>query len=511
MKSLLTTRQLDATPNVNFLATLRNSGYDNYSAICDIVDNSLDTDVNSKNVSITVRFSSKDKEFISICDDGCGMDFDTISEAVRLGAETGKSRQSDLGSYGTGLKSAALSLGRKFTIFTKTNESDLIVVEYDLDSMVELNSFNIPVRLGTDDEMKYFQSNVNNISGTIILIEILDRITNNNVTIFKDTLSKNLGKTFMYFIDEKNINLTINGDVVNSIDPMCRKHQLVTRLTGVPYESYVYKDKEIKYNVFYIEKIEELPITRNSSNAGLWIYRNNRLVGQGLDLGLIGKSGDGYLNGLRIELFVDGECDNFFGSTFTKTISEKEKNHVDQGFRDVSTKALGAYIKTSRMMEKSKQRDKVVSEDIIASLEEAFRSINNNKMVNVKKTGENEKNNSDSEKKETINKGKNKFSPRKREDSFAKYRLVSLGECGNIFRPFKEMGKFVIEINQDHPFWTGYLSQQELNTISVVSKLFVSMSLALESSSYYCDSEKEDFFDEYFAEWSIQARKLILY
>jgi hypothetical protein len=192
---------------------------------------------------------------------------------------------------------------------------------------------------------------------------------------------------------------------------MCRKHQLVTRLTGVPYESYVYKDKEIKYNVFYIEKIEELPITRNSSNAGLWIYRNNRLVGQGLDLGLIGKSGDGYLNGLRIELFVDGECDNFFGSTFTKTISEKEKNHVDQGFRDVSTKALGAYIKTSRMMEKSKQRDKVVSEDIIASLEEAFRSINNNKMVNVKKTGENEKNNSDSEKKETINKGKNKFSP----------------------------------------------------------------------------------------------------
>jgi hypothetical protein len=73
------------------------------------------------------------------------------------------------------------------------------------------------------------------------------------------------------------------------------------------------------------------------------------------------------------------------------------------------------------------------------------------------------------------------------------------------------MGKFVIEINQDHPFWTGYLSQQDLNTISVVSKLFVSMSLALESSSYYCDSEKEDFFDEYFAEWSIQARKLILY
>jgi hypothetical protein len=50
---------LDATPNVNFLCTLRNSGYDNYSAISDIVDNSLDTDVNSKNVSINIRFSKK--------------------------------------------------------------------------------------------------------------------------------------------------------------------------------------------------------------------------------------------------------------------------------------------------------------------------------------------------------------------------------------------------------------------------------------------------------------------
>jgi hypothetical protein len=37
------------------------------------------------------------------------------------------------------------------------------------------------------------------------------------------------------------------------------------------------------------------------------------------------------------------------------------------------------------------------------------------------------------------------------------------------------------------------------------------MSLALGTSQYYSDTEKEAFFNEYFAEWSSQTRKLILY
>lgn len=51
----LNEKGLDVTPNVNFLATLRNSGYNNYSAIADIIDNSLDTNVNSKNVKIKIK------------------------------------------------------------------------------------------------------------------------------------------------------------------------------------------------------------------------------------------------------------------------------------------------------------------------------------------------------------------------------------------------------------------------------------------------------------------------
>jgi hypothetical protein len=504
---------LDATPNVGFLSTLRNSGYDNYSAISDIVDNSLDTEVNSKNVSITVKFSQKQNDSITIVDDGCGMDYETIAEAIKLGADTGKSRKTDLGSYGTGLKSAALSIGRKFTIITKAEDSPMIIVEHDLDEMVERNSFHVPIREAFTDEVELFSQQLKN-TGTIIIIEKLDRISNSNATIFKDTLSKHLGKTFKVFIEEKNIKILINNEIVKPIDPMMRNESFVRRLSSSPYETYFHGEKEIKFNVFYINKLDakkSKEIGRNQISAGLYIYRNNRLVGQGLDLGIVGKQGDGYLNGLRIELFVDGECDNFFSSTFTKIVSEKEKNQVNQSFRDASVKALSNYIGTAKSLEKSEERQEEVEPQTIAALDEAFKNINNNKLIEVKKVGQNDKKDEPTEKKEIKNPGRNKFSPRKREDSFSDYRLTSLGEFGNIFRPFFEKGKYVIEINRDHPFWTAYLSNQTPETISVVCKLFVSMSLALGTSQYYSDSEKEGFFNEYFAEWSSQARKLILY
>jgi hypothetical protein len=192
-------------------------------------------------------------------------------------------------------------------------------------------------------------------------------------------------------------------------------------------------------------------------------------------------------------------------------VHDNKKNGINQSFKDASIQALSSYIGTARSLEKSEERQEEIEPQTIAALDDAFKNINNNKLIEVKKVGQNDKQEEPTEKKEIKNPGRNKFSPRKREDTFSDYRLNSLGEFGNIFRPFFEKGKYVIEINRDHPFWTAYLSSQTPQTISVVCKLFVSMSLALGTSQYYSDSEKEGFFNEYFAEWSSQARKLILY
>lgn len=102
-----------------FIHALRNAGYTNYTAIADIIDNSLETDVLSKNIYININANRCIIDSISIIDDGVGMSSETLVEAMSLGSNTGKSLENDLGYYGVGLKTAALSIGQKLEVYTK--------------------------------------------------------------------------------------------------------------------------------------------------------------------------------------------------------------------------------------------------------------------------------------------------------------------------------------------------------------------------------------------------------
>lgn len=513
MSELKKLSQIDVTPNVNFLATLRNSGYNNYTAIADIVDNSLDTDVNTKNVNIYIKKNRDEYDFIKICDDGCGMDINTLNEAFKLGAITGKNKEFDLGSYGTGLKAASLSIGRKFQIMTKSVNDEFYVATYDLDELITGNQFQIPVNIGSSDEYDEFRAlNGGNDTGTIVTITKLDRVTNNNITTFKDILINKLGLYYKYFIDEMNIDIFVNKEKVNSFDPMLRNEHYTNCLTF--NESFSYLGHDFKFGVYHIEKINSSlskDIDRNPANSGIYVYRNNRLVGNGLDLGIVGKSGDGYLNGLRIELFMAGDCDELFGSTFNKMIHEKDKNEIDQGFRNVCKNNLGGYIRTISNIERSKVSTEKVSDDIKKELDETTKSINSNRMISVKKErGMNEKR-GESAVKEVKKPGSKPGQTRTRDDKFCDYRFVRLGENGKIFRSVKEHGLYVIEINQEHPFWANFLSEANKQTKDVVLKMLVALGVSLEETQYYDNSEKEVLLDEYFIKVSEMLRKLIKY
>jgi hypothetical protein len=503
---------ISAQPRPQFLETLRSSGYDNYQAISDIIDNSIDTEVGSQNVQINFLHDKKDYTQIQIIDDGYGMNLQVIQEALKLGAVTGKNREEDLGSYGTGLKSASLSLGRKFKVFTKAQNSEFITVTYDLDEILASDSFDLNVELDNKEDYENFSKLVKNETGTIIQIEKLDKISNKNPKQFHDLVVKHLSVTFGLFISEKNVNFFVNGEKLLAIDPMYRMLRTTKKLSGLD-EFILYKDKKIKFNVFYLGKKDKdtLEFTRNSYNAGLWIYRNNRLVGYGLDLGIISKHGDGYLNGLRIEMYIDGSLDSDFGSTFLKLITEKTKGTMNQSLVDSCKKSLGSYITTVRNMDKQPNSDENINEEQEQIINEVFKNINQNKFIDVPKKGKNEKIEDKEDKKEIKNPGRNKFSPRKREDIFSKYILKGLGQYGNIYRPMKENGIYVIEINTDHIYWEEYLKLQSEQTIGAVVKGWLAEVMALEVVEYYNNSEKEMLLNEFFAKTSEILRKLIQY
>ena len=97
-------------------------------------------------------------------------------------------------------------------------------------------------------------------------------------------------------------------------------------------------------------------------NSGLYTYRNNRLTGFGLDMGIVEKGGDGYRNRLRIELFYNGNSDYLFCSSFNKIVSDR-KSALNDEFKEVLLDNIVQY------------RNQVVAEDRKRSAAEKEREM----------------------------------------------------------------------------------------------------------------------------------------
>lgn len=494
-------------PNVSFLTTLRNSGYNNYTAIADIVDNSLDNDVDSKNVWVIIKPS----KFIKIIDDGCGMDIKILNEALKLGSKTGKDATIDLGSYGTGLKGAFLSMGKRLVVKTKQLSGDFLIGVFDYEKMINESLWYAPIGVGSDEEYEEFKNQTGSEHGTIIEITNLDRISNSNPTIFKDILKKKFSLFYKYIIDEKNINIFINDEKIVSFDPMWRNEAWSKRLSELN-ETFDFEDKTYRFNAYYLEpqsgKFSEI-IERNQAKSGLYIYRNYRLVGEGLGLGVIDKFGDGYLNGYRVELFVDGSVDMLFGSTFLKVVTEKDKNDINQGFKDKLREILNKYTNTARNLAKFKENNSTDKDDSIdETMNKTLEEINKSKLLKVH--GTNEKRGG--HKIDPKNPNTKPFAERHRE--FAKWDRIDLGEAGNICKFGREGGKHVIYWNTSHIFWKEFLSKYAKSgngeVVGVINKLFVAMALAQEEKlNYYENAELAAMIDEYQLQMSESLRKLM--
>lgn len=111
-------------PNAAILIdALQNIGYDNISAITDIVDNSIDAGATKIQIKL-----EKDKENlkIMIIDNGKGMTKEILNQALKLGSDTLHDGISDLGKFGMGLSTAGLALANKTTVFTRNADENIV-------------------------------------------------------------------------------------------------------------------------------------------------------------------------------------------------------------------------------------------------------------------------------------------------------------------------------------------------------------------------------------------------
>ncbi|WP_197342280.1 ATP-binding protein [Ralstonia solanacearum] len=103
------------------------------SAVADLVDNAISADA----TEIGITFGRPDGghgRWMSIADNGCGMDQATLAEAMRIGSSS-EYEGNSLGKYGYGLKGASWSQANVFTVVTKCAGAQATHLTWDVDDM----------------------------------------------------------------------------------------------------------------------------------------------------------------------------------------------------------------------------------------------------------------------------------------------------------------------------------------------------------------------------------------
>lgn len=471
-------------PNASKLIdALRQVGYDNYTAIADLVDNSLDAYATL--VRVDIGKADGDDHLVTISDNGQGMGEETLKEAIRLGSKIDKDEKSDLGKYGMGLVTASISIGTKLVVVTKQAEQYLTAI-HDVEQIKRNGEFVALVRPSNDVERNAFIQRVGGSrSGTTVYISSTDLLQNKNLSTFKRTLIRHFSETYREFINAGK-KLYIGGTQVEAADPMMLEDDKTMVLID---ESKDFKDDPVRLRIVALPRLarpESESKGINIPNQGFYLLRNNRQIARAETLGIFPKHNS--YNRFRAEIYFPASLDKLMGVTFTKngisikTLDETLKNWIDH---HVQPQLLAIKQQTG------KDRAKEVEESV------------------------------DHESSETVFKLKSKLLPdtlpqdsepdedwRKKHKAEASWSKKNMGRLGPIFE-FENIGRKVkIVYNTEHPFYQNVFAEVSDNKDLTNAIDFLTYSIAA-GLSRISSPKNEDVIDTFLDTFSDSLRTLL--
>jgi len=293
-------------PNpADLIESLRDVGYTLPTAIADLIDNSITA--SSRNIQVAVD-PSQPRPHVYVLDDGSGMSAERLIEAMRMGTAGPLSARdrNDLGRFGLGLKTAALSIGRCLTVITKrVEDSNPIVRRWDIDYIRQSGKWTL-LREPTSVAARYVDTVAARPSGTAVVIEGLDRANflhvpssalDSHLADALSDLSSHLGMVFHRFIAE-GLAIRLGVTPVPAWDPFLQTKSFHLATELVPYGS-----SQIVVKPFVLPHQSQLTDAEfdcangvNGWNAhqGFYIYRCRRLIVPGTWLNLSLKKEEHY-------------------------------------------------------------------------------------------------------------------------------------------------------------------------------------------------------------------------
>lgn len=441
-------------PNAaKLISSLRNTGYDSYAAVEDIIDNSIDAQ--ARIIRIDVDNEKKDLR-ITIADNGTGMNEAVLNEALKLGSMTDKDEVSDLGKFGMGLCTASISMARRLEVITKEAGSDAFYSCQDLDEVIKRDEFVKILRKAEKSEEDKL-AELAGEQGTVIILSNVDRLSDSNVSQFSGKLSRDVGRIYRKFI-ESGIAFYVNGKKVEINDPLMLSHK-ETRIYSdeeydLPTAAVNGKKEKIRVKIVLLPEVNpelEKELKMNIRSQGFYILRNNREVADGEALDIFKKHND--FNRLRGEISFNASIDNEMGVRFTK-----DGVSPNQAIADFLKQELGGQVVSIRSLvlknrkaDKSSQVDHASSEAVIAQRAKLLITPE----AQIEKRGSRKGTRDDDSKDPKGTKDRENFRQVKTSPKGlgARFEVASMGREGTLYETYQEGKVIVIRWNTDHPFY----------------------------------------------------------
>lgn len=210
-----------------FIQGVRHIGYKtNVEAIAELVDNSIQA--YAERIDLVFGYgegSNKKPKQLAVMDDGHGMTPDMIRLAMMWGGTHRENDRNGLGRFGYGLPCATVSLGRRITIFSKLKRGKIYATTLDLDLLCSGDEGGISIAAAQPASLPPFLLNEIDCkypdgweSGTIILVEKLDRLDWTTSSGLSRNLTREFGVSYHKLLGQTSI--YIDGAQVKPIDPL---------------------------------------------------------------------------------------------------------------------------------------------------------------------------------------------------------------------------------------------------------------------------------------------------
>lgn len=296
----------------SMIETFRAIGYNIETAVADIIDNSISA--GAKNIWISFDWLGSNT-WLSVKDDGSGMNDEELIQALRPGSKNPLSDRSsmDLGRFGLGLKTASFSQARKLTVISKKEKVDSVYWTWDLDFVRQTGNWEL-IKYLPDEK---FEKEISTLkSGTIVIWNDIDRVVkdfkqndNKALDTFLTVMMKvknHLSMVFHRFIERKEINILFQDEKIIAWNPFLKNEPTtqffpkeIIQNGKVSIEGYVLPHKSKISEEQY--KIADGAHGWNEQQ-GFYIYRNDRLLLAGDWLGLFRKEEHYKLTRIQIDL-----------------------------------------------------------------------------------------------------------------------------------------------------------------------------------------------------------------